>query len=421
MPHRQNIEVSMPLQAEFLPVATGCVEQSVQVFGLGRSEAMHLTLAVEEVYSFLAARTATSQRLKLLCRNGGYYAEVSCRFPLHALPVGAFNITSAVSSEDEQSLSEMGLLLAARTVDQLGIFAENNEMQIHFVKNKKYPPVREKLSDFVLQGSVREAEPEAERLKQFACRVSSKYESHAPAFFSFPGKVADMVGCGEYGAVLLADVKDNVCAGMFWRRGHKLAEAFGPYVFCDQPQLAAQAVEACLRKLARTSLVCMVVQDPTADVPPGYFEILARDGSVLYRQLEEDNGTTAYAHSGFADFLRSGYQQLYLPREVHSVENQGEAQSPCSAFAAQMNRPAARVTLTSIWVGKDAAPVLAEHVRALKQEGFTEILFHLDTGVAEQAMLGQALSTAGFVPQWILPWGGRGDILVLTHREEEGL
>ena len=141
VPHRQNIEVSMPLQAEFLPVATGCVEQSVQVFGLGRSEAMHLTLAVEEVYSFLAARTATSQRLKLLCRNGGYYAEVSCRFPLHALQVGAFNITSAVSSEDEQSLSEMGLLLAARTVDQLGIFAENNEMQIHFVKNKKFQQI----------------------------------------------------------------------------------------------------------------------------------------------------------------------------------------------------------------------------------------------------------------------------------------
>ena len=55
MPHRQNIEVSMPLQAEFLPVATGCVEQSVQLFGLGRSEAMHLTLAVEEVYFFVQA------------------------------------------------------------------------------------------------------------------------------------------------------------------------------------------------------------------------------------------------------------------------------------------------------------------------------------------------------------------------------
>ena len=58
MPHLQNTELSLPLQAAFLPIATGCVEQSVLAFGMGRAEAMHLTLAVEEVYSFLAARTA---------------------------------------------------------------------------------------------------------------------------------------------------------------------------------------------------------------------------------------------------------------------------------------------------------------------------------------------------------------------------
>ena len=421
MPHRQNIELSLPLQTAFLPVATGCVEQSVQSYGMGRAEAMHLALAVEEVYSFLAARTSTAQRLKLLCRNGGYYAEVVCRFPQHALPVGAFNITSTISSDDEESLAEMGLLLAARTVDQLGISAENGEMKIHFVKNKNYPPVREKIDDFVVQGSFQEVEPETELLKQFACRVTSKYGVQAPSFFTFPGKVADMVACGEYSAVLLADGKGNVGAGMFWRLGHKLAEAFGPYVLCEQPQLAIRVVEACLRKMARTSLVCVVVQDPTPDIPPGYFELLSQDGSVLYRQLEEDNGATSFTHPGFADFLRNGYQQLYLPRAIHPVEHQGETQSPCSAFAAQMNRSVGRVILTSIWTGQDAPQVLLEHVRALKQEGFQQIQFHLDTGVAAQAMLGPALSAAGFVPRYIFPWGGKGDLLVLTQQEEAPL
>ncbi len=421
MPNRQNIELNLPLQAEFLPIATGCVEQSVQAFDMGRAEAMHLTLAVEEVYSFLAARIAADQRLKLLCRNGGYYAEVVCRFPQHALPVGAFNITSTVSSDDEQSLDEMGLLLAARTVDQLGISAENGEMKICFVKNKRYPSLQERLPELASSGNFQEVEPETELLKQFASRVTAKYGTQAPFFFTFPGKVADMVACGEYGAVLLADGKGNVGAGMLWRRGQKLVEAFGPYAFYDPSHLSILAVEACLRKMARTSAVCMVVLDPTADMPPGYFEQLAQDGSVLYRQLEEDNGTTAYAHPQFAAFLQECYQQLYLPRAAHPVEHQGESLSPCSAFAAQMNRPVGRVTLTAIWVGQDAAPVLLEHVRALRQEGFTEIQFHLDTGVAEQAMLSPALSAAGFVPQWILPWGGRGDILVLMLREGETL
>jgi len=421
VPHLQNTELSLPLQAAFLPIATSCVEQSVQAFGMGRAEAMHLTLAVEEVYSFLAARTAADQRLKLLCRNGGYYAEVVCRFPQHALPVGAFNITSTVSSDDEQSLDEMGLLLAARTVDQLGISSETGEMKIRFVKNKRYPSVQEQLPDLASPGNFQEVEPETELLKQFSCRVTAKYGNQAPSFFTFPGKVADMVACGEYGAVLLADGKGNVGAGMLWRRGQKLVEAFGPYAFYDQTHMSILAVEACLRKMARTSAVCMVVQEPTADMPPGYFERLAQEGSVLYRQLEEDNGTTAYAHPQFADFLQDCYQQLYLPRAVHPVEHQGESLSPCSAFAAQMNRPVGRVTLTAIWVGKDAAPVLLEHVRALKQEGFTEIQFHLDTGVAEQAMLSPALSAAGFVTRWVLPWGGRGDILVLMLREGETL
>ena len=120
----------MPFRPEYLPLATGCVEQTVQAYGMGRGEAMHLALAVEEVYSFLANRTTPGQRLRLSCRFAGYYAEVVCRFQRGALPVEAFNITATVSSDDEKSLDEMGLLLAARTVDQLRISAEDSEMGV---------------------------------------------------------------------------------------------------------------------------------------------------------------------------------------------------------------------------------------------------------------------------------------------------
>ena len=47
------------------------------------------------------------------------------------------------------------------------------------------------------------AAPESELLKQFAVRVWSKYGIKAPPQFQYPGKIADMVGFGEYGAVLL--------------------------------------------------------------------------------------------------------------------------------------------------------------------------------------------------------------------------
>jgi len=418
MPHKQPIELQMPFQPQFLPLATGCVEQAVQAYGLGRGEAMRLALAVEEVYSFLTSRISAGQRLRLSCRYAGYYAEVICRFQQGALPVEAFNITATVSSDNEKSLDEMGLLLAARTVDQLRISAENTEMGVHFIQEKIYPPVKEHLAEFVATGPFQAAAPESELLKQFAVRVWSKYGIKAPPQFQYPGKIADMVGFGEYGAVLLLDGKGNLGAGMLWHFRNKLAQAYGPYVFCEQPRLATQAVEACLAKLARQGLLCIVVPQPTPEMPDGFFEPLDPAGLVFYRELEEDNGTLAYVHPDVADFYQSAVQRLYLPRQLHRVEAQGEVQSTRSAFAARMNRPAGKVTLTALWVGEDAASVLKQHVDALRQEGFSEIIFQLDTGESSQAILGPALGSSGFVPRYILPWGGRGDVLVWTQREE---
>ena len=419
MPHRQNVELTLPLATEFLPVATSCAEKTAQAYGMGRTEAMHLMLAVEEVYSFLTARLTASQQLTLRCRNGRYYTEIACRFPRHVLPVGAFNITSTVSADDEQSLAEMGLLLAARTVDHLAVLAKNNEMEIRFVKNRQYPEFQGSIADFEPQGNFSTPESTTELLKQFAVRVATKYGPQAPAFFRFPGRVADMVASGEYSAALLADGRGNLGAGMFWRNGRQMAEAMGPYVFCNQPHLAERSVEECLRKLARTAALCIVVQQPTADMPAGYFEPLAPGEKVLYRQLEEDNGTQAYVHPDFAEYLQESYQRLFLPRNLHRVENQGELQSPHSAFAVRMDRPAGQAIMESIWVGEDAPAIVRQHIQALRREGFRELLFTLDTGVPEQAALSPALAMNGFWPCWIVPWGGQGDLLVLAHREEE--
>ena len=418
MPHKQTIELQMPFQAQFLPLATGCVEQAVQAFGMGRSEAMHLALAVEEVYSFLTNRSGPGQQLRLTCRHAGYYAEVVCRFRRGSLPVEAFNITATVSSDDEKSLDEMGLLLAARTVDQLRISAEESEMGVHFIKEKVYPPVKEALPDFAASGSFRIAAPETELLKQFAVRVWAKYGVKAPPQFQYPGKLVDMVLLGGYGAVLLVDGKGNLGAGMLWHCHNKMAEAYGPFVFCDQPRLAMQAVEACLAKLARQGLLCLVVQQPPTEMPKGFFESLNPTGSVLYRQLEDDNGTLAYLHPVIKEFYQAEIQRLYLPRQVHLVESQGEAHSARSAFSARMNRPAGQVVLTALWVGDDAITVLKQHVVALQQAGFSEIIFQLDTGEAGQAILSPALLKSGFAPLYVLPWGGKGDVLVWTQRGE---
>jgi hypothetical protein len=418
-----GIELAVPLQAELLPVVTGCVEQSAQAFGLRREEAMALTLAVEEVYTFLTTKAAAGQVLRVACRPGGYYAEVVCRFASRALPVRALNITAAVSSDDEKSLEEMGFLLAARTVDRLGIYTEGDTTAIRFVKEKAYPPAADGApGGFPAKGAFRVYDGEPELLKQFARRVVAAYGDQALPFFRFPGKVVDMAAGGEYGAVVLADENRNVGGGIFWRDGAKMAEAYGPYVFCDRPGIARDVVEACLRKFARSGAVCLVIPAATPEAPREYFESLGRlkpaaGGEALYRQLEEDNGSVTFVHPSLAPFVRDTYDRLCLPRQIEEVEHQGEARSPHSAFAARMERPAKQATLSSLWVGEDAAASLGEHVRALRKEGIADIYFRLDGGVAEQAMLGPALLAAGFVPRLIFPWGGRGDVILFACQE----
>jgi hypothetical protein len=418
--HSKEVRLTLPLQLELLTIATGCVEQSAMMFGQKPPEAMALTLAVEEVYSFLASREITDENLTLICRDGLYYTEVSCHFHSRTLPVSAFNITAAVASDDEKSLEEMGLLLAARTTDCLHLSVSDGGMAVHFTKDKKYPlPTTDVLPEIRPGSQFEAAEATPELIKQFALRVGRCYGKEAPEFFRFPGKVVDMFGSGDYNGVFLRDGTGNVGAGMLWTAEHKMVECFGPYVFAPDARLASQVVEATLNRLARTKALCIVVEDPTAEMPPEYFERLERGRPELYRQLEEDSGTGAYVHTDLKDFLHERYQKLCLPREIHQVEKLGELSLPWSAFTCQMDRLKRTAVLSALSVGEDAGTVLAEHVRVLGSEGYERILFRLDTGISEQAMLAPALLGNGFRPEMLLPWGGRGDIIVLGHQEGE--
>lgn len=419
MPHQQTIDLEIPFQIECLPLATGCVEQATRIYGFGKAESMHLALAVEELFSFLSRRFAPGHRLNLSCRNAGYYAEVVCRFQRGLLPVEAFNITATISPDDDKSLEQMGLLLAARTVDRLQIFAQETEMAIHFIKEKKYPKVNEPISPFEVTESFQPRETEPELLKQFAARVWSCYGASAPAFFEFPGKLVDMVWQNEAGAVLLVDGKGRVGAGALWRLQGKMAEMFGPYVFCDQTRLATEILERAIARLGRSGLLCAIVQKPVELMPQGFFEALDESGNRLYRQLEEDNGAIAYVHPRLLDYFQSQLRRLVLPRQIHSVEHQGEQLAEGAAFATEINRQNQFAVLRSLWPGKDSLQVLREHIYYLRAAGLGTVYFYLDAGVPEQALLTPALLDSGFEPQWILPWGGQGDLIVLQHREEK--
>lgn len=422
MDYGQQVEIKVPFRSQLIPLVVSCVEQSAQAFGLKRQESLPLALAAEEVFAFLVVQAEAKETMSLTCRFGGYYVEALFKFTGRALPMRALNITTAVVADDEKSLEDMGLLLAARSVDYLRFSTdEEGNMTLHFIKEKDYPGITpgQNYSDLAIDTDFKLVDGQPELLKQFAGRVTETYGKAAPSFFQFPGKLVDMVASGEYGAVLLVDGKSNIGGGMLWRLGNKMVEAYGPYLFLPQQDLAQNLIEGCLGKVARTKAVCLIIRQATPQTPGEYFESLG--GKALYRQLGEDNGAVSFAHPCLTSFLERSYQELFLPREIQEIEYQGERIAPYSAFAAHIDRDANRVVLSTLGVGADATKNLLEHVRVLREEGITNLSFELDAGIPEQAILSPALLAAGFVPTLLLPWAGRGDLILFEHRKEEGL
>lgn len=423
----KTVEMRMPLLRDMLPVAVGCAEQTARAFGFGKEEQLSLSLAVEEVFAFLAEKANGDETLQLACRHGGYYLETACISPPRALPTKVFNMTARLALEDEDSLADMGLLLAARKVDHFKIVREKDGgMGIYLTLEKRYPQAAPESGTVIPDSGFGLSPHGREEMKRFARLATACYRDAAPAFCRFPGKLVDMVSSGEYDAVLALDDKGNIGGGFLWGYNGKMAEGYGPYIFSGQDGLAAVLVEGALEKLARTGVLCLIIRQPTRQIPAAYFEplgefnSLAPDGTpqghtALYRQIEEDNGMTVFTHPHIESFIRERYKSLALPRQLRPTVYEGERRLPDSAISTHVDRLQTTATLSILVAGDDVQDNLAKHIAALRNEGIKNIFFELNLGKAEEVQLLPAVLGAGFKPRLILPWAGCGDLAVFSH------
>jgi len=422
-------ELIVGIDLRYIPVVTGMVEQSAITFGLSKESALNLCLAVEELLNVLAASPGTGEKLRVTVRDGGYYTEACCYFPPHRIPVSALNVTKVQNPYDESVIENLGIILAARVVDSLRLVQEQDgTMSICFTVDKIYPeqilPIQALPPGPFVPGPSGQ-----EDIKQFAQRVQQAYPADSPEFFRFPGKVADMVRSREFGIQLATDGKGNVGGGMLWRQGGKMIDALGPYIFVPQPGLAEAIIQKVLENVGRTGAVCMVNRLPVPDVPKAFFEELAPPRieepeflceRPLYRQLEEDTGSTVYVHPDLEPFVRQCIDRLVLPRNIVVTTYAGEFIEPHAAFGVHVARKRHLAILSTIVAGGDAAIVLAQYVSSLEDEGIARIRFRLDLGDESAQVLVPALRSAGFTPCYLLPWGGTGDVVVFEQGNRQG-
>lgn len=416
MQSKQVVKLVLPLTMDMLPVAVSAMENAVAAFGLGKAECLSISLAIEEIFVFMATEGRADEQVEFSCYNGGYYAEVRCVCPRRVLPSKVFNMTASVSLDDESSLRSMGLLLAARTVDTFRLVSVSDDrLGVYMTVDKRYPAAEVSSLAVLPANGFALIEPGTEEIKEFAKRLTAGCCT-APAFCRFPGKLVDMIRSGEYSLVLAGDRQREVGGGFLWRYANKMAECYGPYVFTDQPELAVLLLDEAISRLARSGMTAMTIRQATAALPPGYFESLGE--GAWYRQMEEDNGMTVFVHPDVIDFVQERYQSLALPRQLRVVQYDGEQRPPESAFSTELDRLRQVARLRTLVAGADAAANLQQHISALRQEGIRTIFFELDLSDVAAVQQIPAILAAGFCPQLILPWGGIADLMVLVCGEE---
>lgn len=424
-----STSLELPASLHFLPVATAFVEQSSRSLGMAGQEALALTLAAEELFTRFSRFIQPDQAVTIECRAGAYYVRADFLFPVQALNLRAFNLTSTLSLQDEAGLDEMGLFLASRSVDQFQVLREpDRRVRLILIKERSYPEAGgppalhpEAPPSYTVRA------PEAEELRLLAASIHHRYEAKDyPAFFRYPGKVADMVSGGESQAAVALGPSGGMGGGLLWRwLTPQTAEFFGPYVFPQQPdsQMAADLVEACLNSLSRTPCVCLLGFYPLASLPRAHFQALGsfidwdphggrQERAVYFRQLQEDAGSIAWCHPELAEYMKKEYRRLGLLREVQPVIRSGQNREPHAVVATRLEVIQGRATLRPILSGLDNEALLKNHLQLFARERLRAVFFELDTGEGWHADFVPSLLQSGFSPRVIMPNAGRGDVIV---------
>lgn len=432
MEPRLTVQLTLKAYDVLLPVATGFVEKTALTFGLGKKEALTLALATEEVFLYLCHISNPETELEIRCRSNAYCTATDFLFEAEGFQMKAFNLTAIPSFEDEASTQEAGLLIAARLVDRFNLQYVGKRLLLTFVKDKAYPeigdlepPVSMPLSRFFI------CRPDGEEIKA-AVRMIRQYcrDRFNPPEVDFPGKVADIFASGELDAALAMDKAGHIGGALFWSRDvPEGVECIGPYIFHSEsdPEMAVALLNHCMEEIARSGAAGLINRYSGTGLPTGYFESLGvltfsrGDGTRVdvetsYRHLREDKGIAVWAHPDLAPFLESQYKKFVLPREIQWVTVEGEKKSSFSVLSAEMNRFGHWAVLRPLVYGEYAATVLADHVRLLEKEGFSSIFFEMDLKNAWQAHFTQGLLKNDFEPRLLIPYGGKGDLVVFQRR-----
>ena len=273
--------------------------------------------------------------------------------------------------------------------------------------------------------------PTPEELRVFLSGVRASFPVPVcPANFSQPERIMAMQEDDNCGVVVAFGVDDEVLGGLLWRpHNENVVTCSGPFVLhpSQTREIEKALFDHLMVHLARTS-VSGVVLTPPSSLDTNQFDRLGQarwcghDGEKLdlqfyYRYLKEDPGSVVLVHSAVESFVTEFYDRLALPREVVVVEP--ETPKVGAALAADLDVASHWASIRLLQPGTGLEEKLELNLELLKKHGFSNVWAELELSMEWQATLVPPLLATGFQPAFVLPQGGRGDLLVMTREEQD--
>ena len=432
-PHTAS--ASFPFEAPFLPLALEFTEQASRAFGFGQREFSGLVLAVEEIYSGYLDQLHGSAGIDLVLDNEHYQLRLTICFRMAHPKLRAFNLTYRIDPDDEDSLSGLGLMIAARSVTHLSIeLGSDEQVCLHLIREREYAAATPlALPDAPWPAAVRLHSPSGEDIRYFGGLLASRQTPFLPAFLERPEMAADMLAADALGAIL-ASAGETLVGGVFWRRlSESTIELFGPYLLFpdDDDALLTRLLDEAVGRISRSGARALLrrqgplrgferffdflgeLQLATAPVAGGAAESLA--WPHYYKQLREETGGVVYAEPRFAAFLRAEYDRLCLPRQVRETSPTGSGSGDASVFSVDFEHRRSLATLRLLAKGDDLSENLAAHLALLAHEKIDNVLVEIDSGCDDEIGFSSVLYDAGFLPRLLIPDAGRGDLVLFAR------
>lgn len=416
-----EVLLTVPAEKRLAGIAGQAIQGFSGAFGMPPQAAMALGLAGEEIIAFAAEHGDRKSLIAMRCRDGRYRMILEFNFAMSGFDPRLFNLTRKVAVDDEQDVNELGLLLTARSVDYFTMSIEGKQLHLGLEKVRPYPVLPAIPVNASGIGSWSLKPLSSDRLARL-CRIAAAVPG-VPQFLRQPGRVMDMAELGELFGSIAERSDGSIAGGCLWSPGTgRVAKCYGPYIEPGSQAAMEPLVEACLMSLARTPAIGVICRSCEADFPTALFDHLGSHAGeqVFYRQLQEDMGAQAWSVPAINEFLADSYRHLGYARELMIFAENGQRLPEHSVISVSTDSDSLEAVLRPCWPGVDAAANVAGHRQHLAAGGLRRLSFEIDLGVGWQLGFVPGLLAEGFVPAYIIPHGGSGDLLVLLWSPAEG-